>query len=104
MEPHFAREGRGARESVVKHNCLFDGWEWEWEREGASNGWELRLYRGLGLSPAAAEGDKRGRLSQTNMFLVREGNAGDEAGFTAYKFAMERIVHNPASKYVVVFP
>ena len=71
---------------------------------GASNGWELRLYWGLGLSPAAAEGDKRGRLSQTNMFLVREGNAGDEAGFTAYKFAMERIVHNPASKYVVVFP
>ena len=36
MEPHFAREGRGARrerESVVKHNCLFDGWEWERERE-----------------------------------------------------------------------
>ena len=34
MEPHFAREGREARrerESVVKHNCLFDGWEWEWE-------------------------------------------------------------------------
>ena len=72
-EREGARE-RGPRESVVKHNCLLDGWNvggrerdcFVWWVGGT---WVWGLVR-------RREGDKRGRLSQTNMFLLREKEFG----------------------------
>ena len=57
LEPHFAREGRGARESVVKHNCLFDGWEWERVRGRGSFEWlGAETVPGFGAKPGGGGG------------------------------------------------